>query len=467
MPERSSPKQPRCKRPRRALFQAALAFVAAFVMAGVPMDALVGAPAAAWAQAPGLPTLPPLPDVPAMARDGLPGTVGTVTRLADVRRLRLRDLLRANRQTLESDPAGAPIVRHEVIAIAPSEAALTAARAAGFVVGPREALDGLDSALVTLRAPEGVSTRQALERLRARDPGGVYDFNHIYSESGIAADAAWTGARQGAGGAASGSASAGAVRVGLIDGGVNPHHRALVGAQVETRTFVGIAAPTLHGAAVASLLVGRTDTFHGAAPGGHLYAADVYGGLATGGSASAIARAFSWIALERVAVVNVSLVGPPNRALENVVAGMVARGFVIVAAVGNDGAAAAPLYPAAYPGVIGVTGVNAQGRALVEAGRGDQVDFAAPGADMIAADATGAFAPVRGTSFAAPIVAGLLAQRLAAPSPEGAARAVRELAATAEDLGERGRDRIYGAGLVGRALRTPGPLTITGAAARH
>ncbi|MDX2222939.1 MAG: S8 family serine peptidase, partial [Rhodospirillaceae bacterium] len=152
---------------------------------------------------------------------------------------------------------------------------------------------------------------------------------------------------------------------------------------------------------------------------------------------------------------NVSLVGPPNRALETIVAGMVSRGFLVVAAVGNDGPAARPLYPASYPGVIGVTGVNAQGRALVEAARGPQVDFAAPGGDMIAADAATSFASVRGTSFAAPIVAGLLAQRLSAPNPENAAHAVRELAAQAEDLGARGRDDVYGAGLVGRTLRTP------------
>ncbi len=436
MSERSPPKQPRPARPLRL---AALAFAATGALA-----------ATALAQVPGLPTLPPLPDVPGVARDALPGAVENVTRLADVRKLRLRDLLRANRQTLEADPAGAPIVRHEVIAVAPSEPALAAARAAGFSVGPRAALDGLDSAIVTLRAPQGVSTRRALERLRALDPAGVYDFNHIYSESGVATDIP---ARQGPGGG-------GAVRVGLIDGGVNVRHPALAGARIETRAFTGVAAPTLHGAAVASLLVGRTDGFRGAAPGAHLYAADVYGGLPSGGSASAIARAFSWMAQERVAVVNVSLVGPPNRALENVVASMVSRGFLVVAAVGNDGPAAPPLYPAAYPGVIGVTGVNAQSRALVEAGRGEQVDFAAPGADMIAADNTGAFAPVRGTSFAAPIVAGLLAQRLQTPGAEAAARAVQDLSAQAEDLGARGRDRIYGAGLVGRSLRVASHATV-------
>ena len=59
------------------------------------------------------------------------------------------------------------------------------------------------------------------------------------------------------------------------------------------------------------------------------------------------------------------------------------------------------------------------------------------------------FASVRGTSFAAPIVAGLLARALAQPDPAARDRAVAALTGIAEDLGPRGRDDIYGAGLVG------------------
>ena len=43
------------------------------------------------------------------------------------------------------------------------------------------------------------------------------------------------------------------------------------------------------------------------------------------------------------------------------------------------------------------------------------MDFAAPGADMAAAMLSPAFAAVRGTSFAAPIVAGLLAEQMVEP----------------------------------------------------
>jgi len=154
-----------------------------------------------------------------------------------------------------------------------------------------------------------------------------------------------------------------------------------------------------------------------------------------------------------VPVVNISLVGPANAMLENVTRAILARGHLLVAAVGNDGPAARPLYPAAYAGVIGVTGVDARQRALVEACRGPHVDLAAPGADMAAASLSARYAAVRGTSFAAPIVAGLLASRLPVPDGAAAATAVRDLSASAIDLGARGRDQTYGEGLVGATLR--------------
>jgi subtilisin family serine protease len=151
-----------------------------------------------------------------------------------------------------------------------------------------------------------------------------------------------------------------------------------------------------------------------------------------------------------------SLVGPRNLMLENVIRLLIARGHIVVAAVGNDGPAAPPLYPAAYSNVVGVTAVDAHEHVLPEAARGVQVDFAAPGSDMVAAGKQASFTLVRGTSFAAPIVAGLLARELRAPDAAGADLAIRSLALVAIDLGIRGPDRVYGAGLVGLALRSEG-----------
>ena len=178
----------------------------------------------------------------------------------------------------------------------------------------------------------------------------------------------------------------------------------------------GARRPDAHGTAVASLLVA-----HAVA---EIYAADVYCGSPTGGSVDALAAAFGWLVNERVAVLNVSLVGPSNAMLERIVRSLIERGYLIVAAVGNDGPAAPPLYPAAYPDVVGVTGVDAQRRVLLEAERGPQVMFAALGADLEAADLKHRYAPVRGTSYAVPTVAALLAAPLSVPDRQAALAAI-------------------------------------------
>ena len=195
-------------------------------------------------------------------------------------------------------------------------------------------------------------------------------------------------------------------------------------------------------------MIGRDAHFAGAAPGAVLYAANVYCGRPTGGAVDAIVAAFAWLAGEHVPVINVSLVGPPNVLLQRVVQRVIARGSLIVAAVGNDGPAAPPLYPAAYPGVIGVTAGDAGRRVLFEAERGPQVMFAAPGAGIDAARVPRGLAAVRGTSFASPLVAGLLALRLRRPDPAAARAAVKSLVRRAIHLGPPGRNPVYGYGLI-------------------
>ncbi|MDB5478917.1 MAG: in-like serine protease [Alphaproteobacteria bacterium] len=162
-------------------------------------------------------------------------------------------------------------------------------------------------------------------------------------------------------------------------------HPSPAGAAIEQRAFAGQARATGHGTAVASLLVGEEGRFRGAARGASLFVADVYGGDQSAGSAEAIVRALAWAASKRPQVINISLAAPSNLLLRRAVDVLTRRQIPIVAAVGNDGPAAPPLYPASYPSVVAVTAVDARDRALPEAGRSPSLDFAAPGADMAAA----------------------------------------------------------------------------------
>lgn len=416
-----------------------------------------------------LPSTPSVPPVvapvlaPAMSLAERQRSAGAVDSLAPrelalLRRFHTEQLLRARPREIEGDPAGEPVVRGELLAMPSSASRRKAVLSSGVAVVREEAIAELDQRWLVVRPGRGTLT-EALARLRALDPEGSYDYHHLYTGSGDAPRAADAGTATA--GAEAGPAAPTVHRVGLIDAGVDVGHPSLRAQAIRPFGCADLAShPSAHGTAVASLLVGRDGPFRGAQPGAVLYAADVYCDAPTGGSVEAIARAFAWLVRERVGVVNVSLVGPANAVLERIVAAVVARGQIVVAAVGNDGPSAAPLYPAAWPGVVAVTATDARRRLLAEAGRGAHVMFAAPGADLAAAASRDPrYVPVRGTSFAAPIVAGLLAARLDAPDPVASRAAIAALAAEAIDLGVPGRDSGYGFGLVGDALRVdPGAV---------
>lgn len=374
---------------------------------------------------PGVPHVPHVPDIPSMAAiahldDLLRGP------LAVTRREQIDALLRVEPARVTLDPHGAPVLRGEFLALGLSAAQRDAVQAQGFAADSQASADatlGLD--LVILHDTRGRSEAQALQALQQAAPRATFAYQHLYLPAG-----GGDGVQDRAASAASGTAS---YRVGLIDGGVDPADPALAHARIDDH---GCAKATVsrHGTAVAARLVdGDADT---------LYAANLWCSNAVGGETSSLVDALAWMARERVPVINISLVGPDNPVLARAVQAMIARGHVLVAAVGNDGPAAPPLFPASYPGVIGVSGVDAHDRVLPESGSGSQVAFCASGVVGHGRDA------LRGTSFAAPIVARRAAQLLDAPREGAAPWVLQRLASEARDLGPTGRDPRYGYGLL-------------------
>ena len=350
-------------------------------------------------------------------------TVGGVTEsiansgapsLLELRRLRLDELIRTNRATVENDGSGLPVRRGIVAVLNPDPVGLQSALRAGFRIAADEPDPNLGLRVVSLAVPNGMSAKAGLKLLQRVAPQLEADFDHLFEPAGgsLAPIAGAAAAFQGGGGSRA---------IGMIDGGV-ASHPSLAGKSIEQNGFAGAPQPTGHGTAVASLLVGSQGPFRGAATGAQLLVADVYGGNRAAGSATAIVEALGWLSGHRLQVINISLVGPPNRLVQRAIQAVQSRGIEVVAAVGNDGPAAPPQYPASYPGVIAVTAVDAGGRALPEAGKATHLDFAAPGADMAAAIPGNGYTRVRGTSFAAPLAA---ARLLATGSPVALAAEAR------------------------------------------
>jgi hypothetical protein len=235
---------------------------------------------------------------------------------------------------------------------------------------------------------------------------------------------------------------------------VNLDHAALAGQAIERHRLVPSErreAGAAHGTAIATLIVGKRDSrTPGLLPDANLVVVEIFHVEPGGEAADAftIARAIDLLVERRVDVANLSLAGPPNAILEVAVNAALERGIGVVAAAGNGGPGSAPAYPAAYPGVIAVTAVDAKGNAYRQAGRGDHLAFAAPGVRLWAAASVSGGRFRSGTSYAAPFVTAALAAQRWSNSERTLEEMVAELSAQAIDLGAKGRDPVFGWGLV-------------------
>ena len=342
--------------------------------------------------------MPPLPGVnavttPVMSRatDLLDRSARELSAVLRAARLeRIDTLLRGNPQTLERDRAGEPARRGVLLLIDPDQATLATVAALGLSPGPAIVIEGLDVTVSQVTLPAGLPLTVAQKLLNQKVPAATVSSDQIFFQSGGAGASGSSAARVGPGTITT--------PIGLIDG-------AAAQAVTATKGFAaGAPFPSNHGSAVANLAQ------HAGAR--TILIADVYGTDPAGGNALAIARGLGWLVGRGAKVISISLTGPRSPLLERAVASAQARGAVIVAAVGNDGPAAPPPYPASYGGVLAITGVDKRNRPLIEAGRALHLDYAAPGADILARDRAGRLVPVRGTSFAVPLVAARAAAAL-------------------------------------------------------
>ena len=366
--------------------------------------------------------------------------VRALARTLEIARLdRLTDFVRSNRDAVEFDGNRNPSVRGVLVATGADDAAITKAAAAGFMLLGRERIDGLDIELARFAVPNDVGLKAAQKRLQKLLPDAEVDADNIYFQGSASPSPALSGAILA-------STKMTNASLGLIDGGVANHPS--VAGRVEQQGFAkGAPAPSSHGTSVAALMIGKGNV-SGGAPGGSLLAADVYGLDKAGGNASAIARSLGWLATRRASVVTISLIGPDNALLRTAIASAQRKGMIIVAAVGNDGPAAPAAFPASYPGVLAITGVDTKNRGLPEAGRALHIDFAAPGAGIMSAIDDSRAGKVRGTSFAAPLVAARLSLLYSRPANAAVGPAVRKLMTEAVDIGKKGRDPVFGHGLI-------------------
>lgn len=330
--------------------------------------------------------------------------------------------------------------RGEVLAVNLSPRARTALQAKGFSVADDTVLMALNMRATQITLPPRMSVRRGLRRIRMIDTAGVYGPNALFQFSGSAPAFEPV--------AASGAINARAEHnlgplIGLIDSGVDPELCAARGCGLQQAAFNkdDVLTARAHGTWVAAIAAD-----HGA---GTFIVADVVDAETGMADTLAIAAALDWMVAQDVAVINMSLAGPPHPLLEAAVQRATNAGHVIIAAIGNQGRHRPPQFPAAYGPVIGVTAVDEQNRIYRRANVGEGVDIAARGVDVpVVLSATEAAERVTGTSFAAPRVAARLSAEVPTPAPGSAQYAAWWLSAQAEDAGDPGHDPVFGAGIL-------------------
>ncbi|WP_435122429.1 S8 family serine peptidase [Micromonospora tulbaghiae] len=246
--------------------------------------------------------------------------------------------------------------------------------------------------------------------------------------------------------------------VAVADTGVDGLHADLQGVTVEgynAITGAAIAAGTNsddngHGSMVAGIAAANTGNRIGIA--GAAWTARVMPikvlGASGSGYDSDIAAGITWAADHGATIVNLSLGGPADSPLlHDAVTYATGKGALVVVAAGNYGSGL-PLYPAAYPEVLAVGATDSAGSLTDFSSWGDHIDVAAPGFDIMSTGRNQTYVVGDGTSFAAPIAAGVASLvRTANPSwtPE---QVIARLRSTARDAGPRGIDPYYGFGVL-------------------
>jgi len=244
--------------------------------------------------------------------------------------------------------------------------------------------------------------------------------------------------------------------VALIDTGVDVEHPEL---KDRIREYMDVSgrgwSADAHGTAVAGIIAANADNglgSYGVAPESEILALKACqpkdGGLRARCWTSTLVKALDVAMVKDAGVINMSLAGPPDDLLARYVGLAIGQSRVVVAAAGNGGPNAKPGFPAALPGVLAVTAVDAEDGLYAMANIGDYIDLAAPGVDIVTPAPDGGYPPLSGTSMAAAHVSGIAAlMRELMPMMSGV-EIVALLKTNVTDLGDAGRDKYFGAGLI-------------------
>ena len=177
------------------------------------------------------------------------------------------------------------------------------------------------------------------------------------------------------------------------------------------------------------------------------------------GSLSAMANALTWAADHGARVANISYQVTESSTVQSAAQYFQSKGGVVTIAAGNDASFATA---SDNPYVLTVGATTSADALAAFSTRGNNLDIAAPGLNIQTTSRGSGYSSWSGTSFSAPIAAGVAALVISANPVLRGAQVQNVLKQSADDLGSTGWDSSYGWGrlnaarAVDLAMRTVG-----------
>lgn len=243
------------------------------------------------------------------------------------------------------------------------------------------------------------------------------------------------------------------VKVAVIDSGISPHEDLVIAGG---KSFVDYTTSYYddngHGTHVAGIIAARDNGFgiNGVASEAELYAIKSFNQNGTTYLSNIIAG-IDWAISNDMDIINLSLGAQVGTvAFQNMVDKAYNEGILLVAAAGNDGTGLGDTvdFPARYSSVIGVGAIDQQNSHATFSSTGPSIEVVAPGVSILSTFSNGSYASLDGTSMATPFVAGYLALLKQAYPTLTNIQLRSILIENTIDLGEPGRDQLFGYGLV-------------------
>lgn len=280
----------------------------------------------------------------------------------------------------------------------------------------------------------------------------------------IDAELVWSGTEDGTDVVVDRNAGSG-IRIAILDTGIDYSHPDLDGNYAGGYDFVNNDADPKddngHGTHVAGIIAAEDNDMGviGVAPYADIYAVKVLGESGCG-CVSTVIAGIEWAVDNKMHIISMSLgTDRPSRSLKDACDTAYKKSLLLVAASGNY-ASTKILYPAAYSSVIAVGATDENDNLASFSNYGSKQELVAPGVNINSTMPTyevyltrekgkkTGYDTLSGTSMSTPMVSGVAAL-VWASNPSLTNIDVRNrLDNTAEDLGEVGKDSVFGYGLV-------------------